>query len=751
MENPTDTQSIIIEVTENPYEVKEKLNRDFPLIEVVAVYDELLQGLALKARPKQFEKLARVDFIEGFYPTQTYVTENKLARLQYRPNISTLLKENPFRYVSETTDRNFSSLHSSESLSMNFPLHKNEERILTQLKDASIIFPELLNDTKYTGKGIKIGVIDTGINMNHPDLKQNYRGGFDLVDLDDEPMETTEEEGMPTLHGTHVAGIIGANGKIKGVAPDVDIYAYRALGPGGVGSSIQVIAAIEEALKDGVDIINLSLGNTVNGPDYPTSKAVVKASERGVAVVVANGNAGPENWTIGAPATAKSAFSVGAYAPFEKQKYIYEPSTGKQFRIHELPLGTPWDLTRDYQITTFKKSSRLDDKIVLIRQEDADFQQQIESALERGAVAILIQQIAKKNQDSPTELQIEEADIPIAIISEKDGKSLHEMNPNKYVKTEIETKEKIIAPFSSRGPVTVNWQIKPNIIAPGVDVLSTIPKGYNTLSGTSMAAPHIAGVVALIKEARPEWTNEQIFAALETTAERITDENETLIAPYIQGSGLVRPNEALNAKVLVENSLLTFGKIDKYIERSTAKVTFHNVSNESQKIKFDIPKQTPGLSWQVPKSFSIKPNEKRTVPFTLKVNDLFLQEGIHDNWITARIGKKEIQLPYVFIDQTDTYKKIDGFSLRLNLFNQDQYTYELYIAENAKSIDIQLYDPETLLYIDTLLKLQNVTTGMKKGEINQTKIKEKGMFYGIFIVQLETGEIVNYHSPVHIP
>src|SRR5699024_12302417 len=103
-------------------------------------------------------------------------------------------------------------------------------------------------------------------------------------------------------------------GHIKGVAPDAEIYAYRALGPGGVGSSIQVIAAMEQALKDGVDIMNLSLGNTVNGPDYPTSKAVSLATEAGVAVIVANGNAGPDCWTIGDPATANTAFSVGAYA-----------------------------------------------------------------------------------------------------------------------------------------------------------------------------------------------------------------------------------------------------------------------------------------------------------------------------------------------------------------------------------------------------------------------------------------------------
>ncbi|MFP3360179.1 S8 family serine peptidase, partial [Planococcus sp. SIMBA_143] len=92
---------------------------------------------------------------------------------------------------------------------------------------------------------------------------------YDLVDLDEDPMETQANQGIPTMHGTHVAGIIAADGELKGVAPDAEIYAYRALGPGGSGTSVQVIAAMEQAVKDGVDVMNLSLGNNVNGPDYP--------------------------------------------------------------------------------------------------------------------------------------------------------------------------------------------------------------------------------------------------------------------------------------------------------------------------------------------------------------------------------------------------------------------------------------------------------------------------------------------------
>ncbi|MDV2887781.1 S8 family serine peptidase, partial [Alkalihalophilus pseudofirmus] len=91
-----------------------------------------------------------------------------------------------------------------------------------------------------------------------------------------DPMETLTA-GKATIHGTHVAGVIAANGKIKGVAPEAKIVAYRALGPGGGGTTEQVLAAIDQAIKDKVDIINLSLGNSINGPDLPISLALDRA------------------------------------------------------------------------------------------------------------------------------------------------------------------------------------------------------------------------------------------------------------------------------------------------------------------------------------------------------------------------------------------------------------------------------------------------------------------------------------------
>lgn len=704
----------IIEVEGNPKKHKQYIESYFPTIEVVATYDSLFNGLALKGRPDKLMRLLDLHFVKGIFPVQQYstlkLTSEKIT-INNRKELSKILKENPH-----------------------------------------VKLPEQFNKTKYTGKGVKVGVVDTGVDFTHSDLQTNYRGGFDLVDLDDEPMETTEEEGMPTNHGTHVAGIIAASGMLKGVAPDAEIYAYRALGPGGFGTSIQVIAAMEQAVKDGVDVLNLSLGNTVNGPDYPTSKAVNEATKLGVIVVVANGNSGPTNWTVGAPATASLAFSVGAFQDETYTPFLYEPKYNRKIPLSSFTFAKPWMLTRDYNIVP-GQSEDVRDKIGIFKQEDQPLVEDILTFQKQGGVAALIYGLTPENQHWIEMLREMEYTIPIALLSPKDGRWIEKIirkEENLYFKNTYERSEQKVANFSSRGPVTVNWMLKPDVIAPGVNVLSTVPGGYEILNGTSMAAPHVAGAVAVLKEAKPDWSNERIVAALKTTATRIETEEGKKVEPIIQGAGLVDIEAAIETETVIDHPLLSFGKIGGHLEERTIEITVENLSEEEKTYYFEIPKKNKGISWHLPMKFTVLPKEKLTVPITLKANTLQLEKGTYQDWLTLHSDGETYQLPYLFIAETADYPRIMGFTFHIDRIEQDKYKYQFYAAERVKSLQIQLYEPNSLVYEGTLLTLTDLNVGMNEGEIRRSDIEKKGRFFALIIVQLENGELLNYSTEIEL-
>ena len=175
------------------------------------------------------------------------------------------------------------------------------------------------NGQSVTGHGIVVAVIDTGIDYTHPDLGGGFGpsykviGGFDFVNNDSDPMDDNG-------HGTHVSGIIGANGgTFKGIAPDVKLLAYKALGSDGYGKSSDVLAAIDRAMdpngdgstSDHVAVISMSLGGP-GDEDDPLCQAVDDAVDAGVVVVTAAGNDGPSMGTVGSPGSAPEAITVGA-------------------------------------------------------------------------------------------------------------------------------------------------------------------------------------------------------------------------------------------------------------------------------------------------------------------------------------------------------------------------------------------------------------------------------------------------------
>ncbi|OIO06449.1 MAG: hypothetical protein AUJ52_12235 [Elusimicrobia bacterium CG1_02_63_36] len=174
-----------------------------------------------------------------------------------------------------------------------------------------------------TGKGVKVAVIDTGIDMEHPDLAANVKGGFNAVKPGESPQD---DQG----HGTHVAGTIAAvpNGMgVIGVAPEASLYAVKVLDAEGGGTYATIIAGIEWAAENGMNVANMSLG----GPSAPPlEKAVQKAYDKGLIIVAASGNSGPDA-EVSAPASYATTIAVTASTPEDGLAEF--SSTGKEVDV----------------------------------------------------------------------------------------------------------------------------------------------------------------------------------------------------------------------------------------------------------------------------------------------------------------------------------------------------------------------------------------------------------------------------------
>ncbi|WP_327020394.1 S8 family serine peptidase [Alkalihalobacillus trypoxylicola] len=585
-----------------------------------------------------------------------------------------------------------------------------------------------------TGKGVKVAVIDTGIDYQHPDLQVNYKGGYDIVDDDNDPMETLPRQGLPTLHGTHVAGIIAANGKIKGVAPEAELYAYRALGPGGQGTTEQVIEAIEKAVEDGVDIINLSLGNTVNGPDWPTSIALDRAVEMGVVAVTSNGNSGPKMWTVGSPGTSSKAISVGASAPPIKTPYI--TMFGEDKEISLLPMGgaLPWELKKDFPIIDVGYGTKeefdeleIKGKIALIKRGLIPFTDKVLMAKEAGAEAVIIY-----NNLSGAFVGAVEGGVKLSAVSitKEDGEWLLAYMKNEKKDVRLRTiyreEQDFIAPFSSRGPVTHSWEVKPDLVAPGVSIQSTIPKGYLSLNGTSMSSPHVAGAAALILEAHPDWSPEQVKAAMMNTAVKLYDNQNELYYPHEQGAGRLQVDKAVSASSLVYPGALTFGKWSKDDRRETRTIMFtiDNQDTVSRTYHVVPPFEVPdGVQWKVPFATTLAPGEKKQISLSIDLMPSVLAEGLHHGEIFVEGGREKISVPFVFFIQEPDYPRLMSFHFGHG-DKEHSYRYELYLPGGAEEVGIAIYQPDTFEFVTYLDVQYDLSRGMFGGEIHDIELED---------------------------
>lgn len=564
-----------------------------------------------------------------------------------------------------------------------------------------------------TGEGVKVGILDTGMDYNHPDLKDAYKGGYDFVDGDSDPMETTyknwQDSKKPefngnsyyTSHGTHVAGTIAGQGtnenvSVQGVAPDADIYAYRVLGPYGSGSSEAVIAGIEKAVQDGMDVINLSLGAGINDPYYPTSTAINYAVLNEVTAVVSAGNSGPNDYTLGSPGSAALALTVGASdVPMTVASFTGSvgAESGLQLtglarhyadRLNELS-GKSYDLV-DVGLGKLADYTGKDvtGKIALISRGETTLNEKVNNAKQKGAAAVLLY----NNVEGLIEANLGESTgfIPAFSLTKAAGEKIKAQiaaGKSKFTfgnYSEVQTEGDRLAAFSSRGPARQTYDMKPEVTAPGVAVLSTVPSymvdptqqenydyAYSRYSGTSMAAPHTAGIAALMLDANPDLEPEDVKTLLMNTADPLNGDYSV----FEVGAGRVDPYQAIysGTSFQVNDETMVPGATSLVkIKERTGGIAYGS--------------HYAGKNLAIPKTITVENHDSVNKAFSVEVHGTKGSPGLKENGININIPDE------IKIASEDSNKVTAGIEIPKDA---KEGIYEGYIILTNKSKEAEQY------------------------------------------------------------
>lgn len=470
----------------------------------------------------------------------------------------------------------------------------------------------------YTGKGIRVAVMDSGIDYHHPDLGGGFgrgfrvRKGWDFVgdnydgtnNLDPDP-DPDPDDCMG--HGTHVAGIIGACAAgpdgVTGVAPGVTFGAYKVFGCSGYTWDDIMIAAMERALADDMDILNMSIGEAFGWPQYPIAQASDRLVKLGMVVVAAIGNSGADGaYSCAAPGVGEKVIGVASFDNTNAEQRIF---TVGGWWIRYLPMrGSVLPPTSGtHEIVYVGRACDVDPpipagsltgKVALIERGTCTFREKAENAISAGAEAVVVYNngpgIFAGTLTPPLDV-----DVPVVGISQADGWFIKSLSPVNMTWTDIvgdfpTPNGGLISSFSSYG-LAPDLTLKPDIGAPGGNIYSTYPLelgGYATLGGTSMASPHVAGAVALLLEAKPYFSPQAVRSILQNSADPAIWSLNTsygLLEPvHRQGAGLLDIDDAILATTWIEPGKLSLGESEA--GPSKHKLTIQNLGHSA--VTYDL-------------------------------------------------------------------------------------------------------------------------------------------------------------------
>ncbi|RPF20974.1 S8 family serine peptidase [Myceligenerans xiligouense] len=463
--------------------------------------------------------------------------------------------------------------------------------------------------TTVTGDGRTVAIIDTGIDYTLDDLGGGFgpghrvADGYDFVNDDADPMDDH-------MHGTHVAGIVGAGGdNLTGMAPDVTLTAWKAMDARGGGTTEDLLLALEAATDPlgeyPADVVNMSLGTPGDGTD-PLGRASTAAVRQGVVVVAAAGNSGPYGQSVSSPAAAEGVIAVGAQVtgvadPTLTLDGTAEGDDPRPLDVTRFPMSANppaegitarlVDVGDGFDEEDYEKAGDVRGAIVVMQsftttslgEVEIPHLLQAELAEKHGAVGALLY------MPSPTDPAGDGGGVgPLGSANVLAGggfdlrrESLVMMNiasaQYQTFKDEVAAgtargaigsvdRTDTITDFSSRGPSDA-MTLKPEIVAPGFEIMSDVPAELGVdgdqyrMSGTSMAAPHVAGAAALLAQARPEQGAEQLRATLIGSAQPLGSDDAD-VSPSAQGGGKLDVAAAVDQQVTAAPDALSLGLAD---------------------------------------------------------------------------------------------------------------------------------------------------------------------------------------------
>src|SRR5438552_9653161 len=489
------------------------------------------------------------------------------------------------------------------------------------------------------GEGMKVAVVDTGIDITHPCFSDaGYAAQAQLGDRQFTNNKviaakvfnnkTPSRHYTPAPlqdHGTHVAGTVGCNLDtpatvqgavipylISGVAPRSLLGNYNVF-PDDVlnARSEDIVDALEAAYQDGFDVANMSLGGGSHGFQDLLTVVVDNLDQANMVVGVAAGNSGPGLFTVESPGSAARALTAGASSVGH---FIGSPLTvgGSTFGVAAGDFATvSSDLTANLGVVLNAAgklsnactagdgkpaAGSLTGQIALISRGKCTFSEKIRNSQDAGAIAAIV---VNNVVGDPVAMGrggiANEPTIPAYMASLADKTALVADNglsatigaTKTYFQT---TNSDIMAGFSSQGPTDVDFRVKPDVVAPGVNVLSSIPHAFCAappcfafFQGTSMATPHLAGSAAVVRQQHLDWGAADVRSAIVNTADtgvlRSFSTGALQNNVNINGTGRENLLAAVNAKVGVDPVSLSFGAVPSGSGQTLQKtVTLTNLS-----------------------------------------------------------------------------------------------------------------------------------------------------------------------------